>query len=126
MKPDIDKLKETLSTFDMERRKLSDLIYELEETPKIKATVGKYFKYYNSYNAKENWWMYIHVKDYKEEHLVTDIFQEDTRSKIEFNVEHVDYGRSYLHPNYIEITKREYDVALRKLLRKLNKKLKIR
>jgi hypothetical protein len=126
MKPNVDKLKKVLYEFDNERRKLQDLIYELEDVPKMKSLVGKYFKYKNAYNNTENWWLYYYVKKYKDRKIIVDHFQEDTRTKVEFEYDDEMYGFSFSSPSYIEITKEEYETAAQELLSKLQKKFKIK
>jgi len=122
MKPDINKLKETLQTFDNERRRLSQLIYDLEDVPRIKNLVGKYFKYKNNYNSQEYWWVYYHVKEFKNNVLFSDYFELDTRSKIEFGTNRESYSMSFFNPNYTEISKKEYETALKKLVKYVNQR----
>lgn len=124
MKPNIEKLKEVIKKFDEERWRLQKIIRDLEETPKIKALVGKYFKYHNSYNQKESWWVYYCIKEFKKDTLLVDYFEEDTRSKIEIFFNKTEYGLGFYNPNYIEITKEEYEMEAAKLIKKLNKRLK--
>jgi len=125
MKLDTKQLKEALAGMEKERLRISNIIFTLEEVPKIKAAIGKYFKYLNSYSTKEKWWMFIHVKKMKKNELIIDVFERDTSGKIEFQIGRRDYGRIYINnPSYVEITKQEYFNTLKKILRSVDKQFK--
>jgi lipoate-protein ligase A len=89
------------------------------EPPQLKKKYeGKYFKYNNGYNAEDRWWLYSHCKVVKAvREYVSNRFETDSYGKCEFAHDMKEYGTTSFQ---IEISKREYNAALRKFKAKLN------
>jgi hypothetical protein len=127
MKPDIESLKDVLSKYDSERYRLSKLIRDIEEIPKIKACVGKYYKCKNSNAAASSLrWIYYYIKEYEKESLIADSFEEENyyNAKVLINFDKKEYASTFCHPNFIEISKEEYLKAVKAVLHKIKKKFK--
>ena len=101
---------------------IRDKVRILEEVPKAKALVGQCFKYENSYNATDSWWLYLMVTRCNQSAIFMDSFQKYSNGKIEFVFDKSHYIHS-LGSSYIPISIEEYDKAKKALLKKLIKRL---
>ena len=89
----------------------------IERAKGLKQYLGKYFKYRNSYSCPEKltdyWWLYYHAYEIKNNHLCFRSFEKDSRGKTLLN----DSDEwSCIVSAMIEITKEEFDTALKDIL----------
>lgn len=120
------KIDKAASTIDLEnqlndiRNVLQERI-DIEKSKEIQKYVGSYFKYKNSYSSPENendyWWLYIYVKEIKNNDLIVVSFQTDKDGKI--IVDPNDYWHH--DDNYIECSQKEFDTQWNKMIKKLRK-----
>ena len=117
----LDNLKKLAGMYSKNLSEIREKISTLEDVPKAKALVGKFFKYQNGYNATEKLWLYKRITKSSGAHIWSDSFQEDSIGKIEFDFDKVDYLNSFYNTSgYIEISEEKYFSEQKKLISKLN------
>lgn len=121
-------IEEQIQILENQRLEINNSIEDLKtkqlekQLPSYKKKYeGKYFKYQNSYSDGTKWFLYVYCKEAKIEDgnifFINNIFQIFSDNKIEFTYNRIDYGHSFQK----QITKKEYDRALLKVLRQLQK-----
>ena len=104
------------SVIDTARKEISE-IDAVERRKSVEGLVGKHFKYRNRYSSDTLWWMYIRVTGITDSGAVETVtFQTDCYGKTEFDV---DVNFSMPDAVYIPITKREFNSAFDKTLKKI-------
>jgi hypothetical protein len=115
----LTRLKKLSESMMEEYRKVQSKIQQIEDLPKAKALVGKYFKYKGVYHPKDGF-IYKRVIGVNGINLVVDSFyNKDHYGKIEFVYN--DFGYISEFNLYTEITAKEYFKAHKKILDKLQK-----
>jgi len=91
--------------------------------PILKKSVGKCFKYHNSYGGDSpRWWLYYKIISIDEKNMVfTGVeFEKTSMDKVEINYDkkfNFD-GKFYFDgTNYVEITPKEYRIEAKKMLK---------
>jgi hypothetical protein len=120
----INNLKKLEKEYQKAIFEIRDKISDLEDIPKAKALVGKYFKSSNSYGHGTSWTMYVRIIDSKDADVLTDCFQEDSKGHIEFIYGRDEMYQIYENSRYIPIDKKEYFDAYDKLVTKIISKNK--
>lgn len=125
MKDVIENLKKLAEEYRNQLGEINHKISKLEDEPRAKALVGKYFKYSNSYGNGTRWWLYIRIAGVRKIEVIVDSFQEDPYGKIEIVYDKPDYiGHYYNDPNWVNISENEYNKRYKKLVDKLAKQIK--
>lgn len=117
---ELEKLKDDLMKVTSKRNRLSEKIQDIEDSkviPELKIKYeGKFWKYRNSYSSDNQWWLYSYCKKVNGVNSANfQTFQTDSYGKVEFETK-TDTGLSLCQQ---EITKIEFNTALRKIKRKL-------
>jgi hypothetical protein len=121
-KTELQELIEELQMLYLERMELEEQIEAIrdrDELPKLKRRFErKYFKYNNGYNSEDRWWLYSHCKEVKGlRNFIVDKFETDIRGESTFQLSAEEFSTTGFQK---QITKREYNTALRKFKAKLN------
>ncbi len=101
---------------------LKDSIYKLQIESKMKAMVGRCFKYRNSYGShSEDWWLYARVIGYKNKTLTVCRFEITSINQIEINTseEVINLDPLKHHLFQIPITKKQFNANLNRTIKKL-------
>jgi hypothetical protein len=86
------------------------------------SLIGKTFKYHNSGGGcDKRWWYYIKVIRAKDGHLKTFAFQDMPNGQIEIETDHFTMAVPLLDGSYIEIPKKEFNAAWRRIVAKVAK-----
>lgn len=118
----IDQLKTELKIVEAKRTKILNDI-EQHEINKLlpglrKKYEGKYFKFKNRYSDDDWWWMYSYCIEVKNQHFgIFNTFQSMPNGKFEIELG----DQSGWHLCIEQITKREYEKAVKIFLQRINK-----
>jgi hypothetical protein len=122
---ELETLKKQALILQKKYKAMQDNINQIEcdiELPALKKKYeGKYFKYKNSYSGGDNWWLYSKCVEVKATRVfIRNHFQTDTMGKCDFEVNSKEYSPSTFQ---VQITKKEYNAALKKFCNQANKLL---
>ena len=101
---------------------LNDLIFKIKTEPKMKAMIGRCFKYRNNYSATcPGWWLYTKVIGRKNKTLTVCRFQITSIGNIEINIidEVINIDPLKHHLFQISITKKQFNANLNTTIKKL-------
>lgn len=130
MKEKIDKLREDFNKARVKLIDAEDKIKEEVSKPMLRKSIGKCFKYMNSYGISDNcrrWLLYIKIVDFDEKKMnfKTIQFQKTTLDSIEIKFKQVwnFNSENYFDTSgdYIEITNSEFERARKSLLKIVDK-----
>lgn len=116
---------ENIETLRQAARTAQSALYEAEAIQRDKdnaALVGKTFKYHNAGGGcDKRWWYYIKVIRTKDGHLRTFAFQDMPNGQIEIETDHFMMAGSLLGGGYVEIPKKEFNAAWKRIAAKIAK-----
>jgi hypothetical protein len=115
----IDNLKKLCADYEDQACELRDKIRKIQDVPKAKSLVGRYFKFPGGllFGNGRGSWTFKHVTGCYNENVIMDWFQVDRRGKIEISYNCIDYVVNYNNKGAIEITKKEYNKQYQRLVK---------
>lgn len=129
-------MKETkLEKLKIERNKIERQISDIEykklveiSIPELKESVGRCFKYRNSYGAGESWWLYVKILSVNEKTMSFKVveFQQTSMDIIEikFDQKYNFNGKNYFNgSHYTEIKLSEFEKARKGILKTVSRLL---
>ena len=109
-------LDKRINTLRCELSNLEDKKYEEDEEPKLKALVGKCFKYRNSYGSGDAWWIYVEVVGHDGPHLIVNTCEKTCDKKIIIEFEQMLFGD---HLIQIPCSRNEFKAGVKRIIKKL-------
>lgn len=107
-------------------QRLNAQIHRIDIEPKLKAMVGRCFKYRNSYGSNQkDWWLYVKVIGYNQQYqqLATCTYQRTSLQRIEIVTEEIRYTTNPLddHLFQIPISPKQFNTILSRAIKELEK-----
>lgn len=120
----IKNLKELSTKHEIQLSQIREKLRLLDTLPKARALEGKCFKYKNgfTFGGRRQGWVYKHIIGISGESLLVDTFQMEGPNKIEISFNDVEYVSRFVHPAFVEITKKQYFKQFNKVLKMLKKR----
>lgn len=106
-------------------KKLQNQLFELEQTPKLKALMGKCYRYRNSCGA-ESWWLYSKVIGYnsRERELIICSYEVHPEGSIHIEISNQRVGSDVGEDYWLfqePITRKQFDANLNRAIEHLEK-----